>query len=109
MQDVRRKPPIKYNKDGSISLDGSGVKILRLLDPQGEPDVIECDGVRYVPEQRYQQLSEMARDLFKAVKPMHEQCNEDTCCNLGDMGWPSDVCLHNFKEQLKRLGVIVDD
>lgn len=50
MQDVRRKPPIKYNKDGSISLDGSGVKILRLLDPQGEPDVIECDGVRYVPE-----------------------------------------------------------
>lgn len=50
MQDVRRKPPIKYNKDGSISLDGSGVKILRLLEPQGEPDVIECDGMRYVPE-----------------------------------------------------------
>lgn len=25
-------------------------KILRLLDPQGEPDVIECDGKRYVPE-----------------------------------------------------------
>lgn len=41
----------KYNKDGSISLDGSGVKILRLLDPQGEPDVIECDGIRYTPEQ----------------------------------------------------------
>lgn len=50
MQDVRRKPPIKYNKDGSVSLDGSGVKILRLLEPQGEPDVIECDGMRYVPE-----------------------------------------------------------
>lgn len=50
MQDVRRKKPIKYNKDGSVSLDGSGVKILRLLDPQGEPDVIECDGRRYVPE-----------------------------------------------------------
>ncbi len=52
MQDVRRKKPIKYNKDGSISLDGSGVKILRLLEPQGEPDVIECDGVRYVPERK---------------------------------------------------------
>lgn len=50
MQDVRRKKPIKYNKDGSISLDGSGVKILRLLEPQGEPDVIECDGMRCVPE-----------------------------------------------------------
>lgn len=48
MQDVRRKKPIKYNKDGSISLDGSGVKILRLLEPQGEPDVIECDGTSYV-------------------------------------------------------------
>ncbi len=52
MQDVRRKKPIKYNKDGSVSLDGSGVKILRLLEPQGEPDVIECDGVRYVPERK---------------------------------------------------------
>lgn len=50
MQDVRRKQPVKYNKDGSVSLDGSGVKILRLLEPQGEPDVIECDGRRYVPE-----------------------------------------------------------
>lgn len=50
MQGVRRKNPIKYNKDGSVSLDGSGVKILRLLEPQGEPDVIECDGRRYVPE-----------------------------------------------------------
>lgn len=52
MQDVRRKPPIKYNKDGSISLDGSGVKILRLLESQGEPDVIECDGIRHVPERK---------------------------------------------------------
>lgn len=52
MQDVRRKKPIKYNKDGSVSLDGSGVKILRLLEPQGEPNVIECDGVRYVPERK---------------------------------------------------------
>ena len=40
----------KYNSDGTISLDGSGVKILRLLEPQGEPDVIECDGVRYMPQ-----------------------------------------------------------
>lgn len=53
MQDVRRKKPIKYNKDGSISLDGSGVKILRLLEPQCEPDVIECDGRRYVPERTF--------------------------------------------------------
>lgn len=109
MQDVRRKKPIKYNKDGSVSLDGSGVKILRLLDPQGEPDVIECDGIRYVPEQRYQQLAEGARDLFKAVEPMHEQCNEDTCCNLVDMGWLSGCCFQDLREQLKRLGVIVDD
>lgn len=41
----------KYNSDGTISLDGSGVKILRLLEPQGEPDAIECDGRRYTPEQ----------------------------------------------------------
>lgn len=62
MQDVRRKKPIKYNKDGSVSLDGSGVKILRLLEPQGEPDVIECDGMRYVPERTTKRVN--SKDAF---------------------------------------------
>lgn len=30
-------------------MDGSGVKRLRLLEPQGSPDVIECDGMDYYP------------------------------------------------------------
>lgn len=41
---------VVFNTDGTVSLDGSGVKILRLLEPQGEPDIIECDGMRYMPE-----------------------------------------------------------
>lgn len=88
MQDVRRKKPIKYNKDGSVSLDGSGVKILRLLEPQGEPDVIECDGVRYVPEQRCEQLEQVAREMLG--------------CVFGHRYWP-------FRHKLENLGVIVDD
>ena len=96
MQDVRRKKPIKYNKDGSVSLDGSGVKILRLLDPQGEPDVIECDGVRYMPGQRYHQLSEVAREMYAALH-INEHCSMEFICDNGD-------CEH-FKERLEELGV----
>lgn len=86
----------KYNKDGSISLDGSGVKILRLLDPQGEPDVIECDGMRYVPEQRYQLLEEVARDMYAALH-INEHCSMEFIRDNGD-------CEH-FRERLEELGV----
>lgn len=48
-------------------------------------------------EQRYQQLAEVARNLYKAIEPLHEWCNEDTCCNLVDMGWPCD-CLVSTKD-----------
>lgn len=41
---------VSHCADGSESLDGSGVKILRIKNQMGEPDVIECDGLRYLPE-----------------------------------------------------------
>lgn len=56
-------------------------------------------------EQRYQQLAEVARELYKAVEPMHESCNEDTCLALIDEGWPSDACLYDFRKRLEELGV----
>lgn len=56
-------------------------------------------------EQRYQQLAGVARDLYKAVEPMHESCSEDTCLDLIDKGWPSDACLYDFRNQLEELGV----
>lgn len=62
---------------------------------------IRCDA--------YEQLAKVASDLYKAVAPLHKWCNEDTCCNLIDMGWPSDVCLHEIKSQLESLGVMIDD
>lgn len=65
----------KYNKDGSISLDGSGVKILRLLDPQGEPDVIECDGMRYVPERTTRRVN--SKEAFDITDGGEEY---DACC-----------------------------
>lgn len=60
-------------------------------------------------EQRYQQLAEVARDLYKAVAPMHEPCNDDTCCNLDDYGWGSEFCLRCIRRQLEKLGVDVND
>mgnify|MGYP001025734575 CR=1 FL=1 len=33
------------------TIDGSHRKVLRLVERMGEPDVIECDGVTYVPQQ----------------------------------------------------------
>lgn len=106
MQDVRRKPPIKYNKDGSISLDGSGVKILRLLEPQGEPDVIECDGRRYMPEQTcrveypdYERLSQVIRDMWYWVRKTV----------YAEQGYLTISELKNYAQKLRELGVMVDD
>lgn len=86
MQDVRRKKPIKYNKDGSVSLDGSGVKILRLLEPQGEPDVIECDGMRYVPERT---CNRVLMDITgnKPYRKVAVSLN-DTCNGCSECGAP---------------------
>ncbi len=58
-------------------------------------------------EQRYQQLAEVARELYKAVEPMHESCNEDICLALVDKGWHGDACLYDFRKQLEELGVEV--
>lgn len=70
----------KYNSDGTISLDGSGVKILRLLDPQGDPDVIECDGMRYVPER-----------TCKMVPMWNEpDANGYIVCECDICGWRAD-------------------
>lgn len=59
-------------------------------------------------EQRYQQLVEVAREMYRAIAPLHKWCNEDTCCNLGDMGWPCDVCLQELRGELESLGVVLD-
>lgn len=50
-------------------------------------------------------VERVARDLFNAIEPMHEHCNEDTCCNLADEGWKMDCCLHDFRRRLEALGV----
>lgn len=34
------------------------VKVLRLLQPQGEPDIIECDGRLYVPDKECEFIPE---------------------------------------------------
>lgn len=50
-------------------------------------------------------VERVARDLFNAIAPMHEHCNEDTCCNLADDGWKMDCCLHDFRRRFEALGV----
>lgn len=68
------------------------IKILRLLRPQGEPDVIECDGRRYVPEQRYQQLEQVALWMLDTMA--------DFC---------APAYSEEAKERLESLGVNVDE
>lgn len=75
--------------------------------PDTEPCEEWIEQKELSPEQRYQQLAKVARDLYKAVEPMHESCNEDTCLNLIDEGWPSDACLYDFRKQLEELGIEV--
>lgn len=70
---------------------------------------IVCDLDKY-PQQKqlepqYEQLQQVARDLFMAIEPMHTPCCEETCCNLGDNGWQNDCCLIDFKERLEKCGV----
>lgn len=60
-------------------------------------------------EQRCQLLEQLARDMYRAIAPMHRHCCEETCASLGDMGWDADCCLHGFREQLEALGVRLDD
>lgn len=50
-------------------------------------------------------IENVARDLFKAIAPMHEPCCEEVCCNLGDDGWSADNCLYDFRCRLEALGV----
>lgn len=32
---------------------GNELKVLRILEPQGDPDVVECDGRRYLRRERF--------------------------------------------------------
>lgn len=57
-------------------------------------------------EQRYEKLAEVAREMHDAIAPMHECCCEDTCVNLGEMGWGADCCFVTYHEKLKELGVV---
>lgn len=90
-----------------------------MLDESDEPD---DDGMTFADycslwtpraeptlEQRCQQLERLARDMYRAIAPMHEHCCEGTCASLGDMGWGEDFCCQGFREQLTDLGVILDD
>ncbi len=61
------------------------------------------------PDERYRQLEQLARDMYRAIAPMHEHCCEETCASLGDMGWGDGFCCQGFREQLTELGVILDD
>lgn len=77
----------------------SGMRVLRLPEPQGSPDYIECDGQRYVPENTctfYPNETETRFDEddneIETNEPS-ENCDAFECsaCGFpmmfGDMGW----------------------
>ena len=45
-------------------------RVLRLLEPQGEPDIIECDGRLYVPDEE----CEFVPEEFDTVWDEEDQC-----------------------------------
>lgn len=50
------------NKAKTELLDESGIKKLRIIEPQGDPDIIECDGRAYVAVDLYA-IEELVKDL----------------------------------------------
>lgn len=55
-------------------------RILRLLEPQGDPDIIECDGKLYVPDKE----CEFVPEAFDTVWDEKDQCLR--------IGKPSEDC-----------------
>ncbi len=75
---------------------------------------VPCKGLYYEDNpdslpRRYERLAQVAREMYEAIKPMHDPCNEGNCLCLCDSGWPEDTCLRDFEKRLEALGVSVDD
>lgn len=66
------------------------VKVLRLLQPQGEPDIIECDGRLYVPDKECEFIPEEfetrwddENQCLRVEKPS-DDCGCFTCSECGE-------------------------
>jgi len=64
-------------------------RILRLLEPQSEPDIIECDGKLYVPDkecefvpEEFQIICDEEGQSWRIGKP-EEDCSWFTCSECG--------------------------
>lgn len=68
---------IYHNANGFVSLDGSGVKIMHVLEPQGEPDMIVCDGKHYKPERTCHPV----RRSGKSFSEEEKKTTLDACCS----------------------------
>lgn len=75
------------------------VKVLRLLQPQGEPDIIECDGRLYVPDKECEFIPEEFAISYvfdgqgnaKPVGKPSDDCERFYCSECGfDMGFASE-------------------
>lgn len=65
-------------------------RVLRLLEPQGEPDIIECDGRLYVPDEECEFVPEEFVEFFddddrlvRIGKPS-EDCQYFVCTKCGE-------------------------
>lgn len=100
------RPSMRQGACQLDALDGHGCAPIHNADDEA------CDRWREIElplGQRFQQLGQLARDMYRAIAPMHEHCCEETCASLGDMGWGDGFCCQGFREQLMELGVILDD
>lgn len=64
-------------------------RVLRLLEPQGEPDIIECDGRLYVPDEEcefvpeeFDTVLDEEDQCLRIAKPS-DDCNCFTCSKCG--------------------------
>lgn len=83
---------------GYMSWDGSSHRVLCLLEPQDEPDIIECDGILYMPDKECEFIPEEFAISYvfdeqgnaKPVGKPSDDCERFYCSECGfDMGFAS--------------------
>lgn len=89
-------------------------RVLRLLEPQGEPDIIECDGKLYVPDKECEFMPEWFYGVWddelqheRVTKPS-DDCSYFSCDECGfelRFDWDGDLTWFEPKYPYKPIGL----
>lgn len=89
-------------------------RVLRLLEPQGEPDIIECDGKLYVPDKECEFIPEAfgtvwdEEDQCLRIDKPSEDCSCFTCSECGQelmFDWSGEYSWFEPEHPYKPIGL----